>query len=70
VAGVGRDLWGSPSPTPCPSRVTRAGCTAPRPGGVEYLQRRRLHSLPGQPVESPSLEVFKKRVDVALQHVF
>ena len=33
MAGVGRDLCGSPSTTPCPSRVTRTGCTAPRPGG-------------------------------------
>jgi len=44
MAGVGRDPWGSPSPTPCPSRVTRstkglrahllgAGTAAPRPRG-------------------------------------
>jgi len=24
MLGVGRDLWGSPSPTPCPSRVTHS----------------------------------------------
>ena len=24
MVGVGRDLWGSPSPTPCPSRVTQS----------------------------------------------
>ena len=34
---VGRDLWGSPSPTPCPTPCPeagspRAGCTGPHPG--------------------------------------
>ena len=49
--GVGRDLCGSPSPTPCRSRVTqsRLHSTAVQ-AGLEYLQRRRLHNLPGQPV--------------------
>jgi len=48
---VGRDLWRSPDPTPflklghiqqaVPDRIQVA---------FEYLQGRRLHSLPGQPV--------------------
>jgi len=34
MLGIGRDLWGSPSPTPCPSRVTqsRGHSTASRRG--------------------------------------
>ena len=49
--GVGRDLWGSPSPTPLqkqghPEQAAQDCVRA----GREYLQRRRLHNLPGQPV--------------------
>jgi len=46
--GVGRDLWGSPSPTPLghPQQPAQDSVQA----GLEYLQRRRLHNLPGQPV--------------------
>jgi len=47
--GVGRDLWGPPAQPPAQAGSPTAGCTAPRPGGLEYLQRRRLPSLPGQP---------------------
>ena len=51
MVGVGRDLCGSPSTTPCRSRVTysRLHRTFVQ-AGLEYLQGRRLHSLPGQPV--------------------
>ena len=34
MVGVGRDLCGSPSPTPAQAGSPRAGCTAPRPGGA------------------------------------
>jgi len=49
--GVGRDLCGSPSPTPLlkqghPEQAAQDLVQA----GLEYLQRRRLHSLPGQAV--------------------
>jgi len=49
--GVGRDLCGSPRPTPLlkqgrPEQAAQDHGQA----GLEYLQRRRLHSLPGQPV--------------------
>jgi len=48
---VGRDLCGSSSPTLLPKQ----GCLQQAAqdlvqAGLEYLQRRRLHSLPGQPV--------------------
>ena len=40
---------GHPAQHPAQAGSPRAGCTAPRPGGLDYLQRRRLHNLPGQP---------------------
>jgi len=48
--GVGRNLWESSSPSPLPNqgrleRVTQDLVEA----GSEYLQRRRIHSLSGQP---------------------
>jgi len=48
---VGRDLCGSPSPTPLlkqghPEQAAQDLVQA----GLEYLQRRRLHNLPGPPV--------------------
>jgi len=51
IVGVGRDLCGSPSPTLLlkqghPEQAAQH-CVQE---GLEYLQRRRLHSLPGQPV--------------------
>ena len=49
--GVGRDLCGSSSPSP----LSKQGHLQQPAGdlvqvGLEYLQRRRLHNLPGQPV--------------------
>ena len=51
MLGVGRDLCGSSSPTPLPKqcRLQQAAQDLVQ-AGLEYLQRRRLHSLPGQPV--------------------
>jgi len=47
----GRDLCGSSSPTPLPKQghLEQAAQDLVQ-GGLEYLQRRRLHNLPGQPV--------------------
>ena len=49
--GVGRDLCGSSSPTPLPKQghLQQAAQDLVQ-AGLEYLQRRRLHSLSGQPV--------------------
>ena len=49
--GVGRDLCGSSSPTPLPRQghLQQAAQDLVQVG-LEYLQRRRLHNLPGQPV--------------------
>ena len=51
IVGVGRDLCGSPSPTPPPKQghLQQAAQDLVQ-AGLEYLQRRRLHNLPGQPV--------------------
>jgi len=51
IVGVGRDICGSPSPTPLPkqSHLQQAAQDLVQVG-LEYLQRRRLHNLPGQPV--------------------
>ena len=51
MVGVGRDLCGSSSPTLLPKQghPERAAQDLVQ-AGLEYLQRRRLHSLPGQPV--------------------
>ena len=46
MLGVGRDLCGSSSPTPLPNQTAQDLVQA----GLEYLQRRRLHNLPRQPV--------------------
>jgi len=46
MVGVRRDLCGSSSPTLLPKQAAQNRVQA----GPEYLQRRRLHSLPGQPV--------------------
>jgi len=49
---VGRDLCGSSSPTPLPKQghLQQAAQDLVH-AGFEYLQRRRLHNLPGQPVQ-------------------
>jgi len=49
--GVGRDLWGSSSPAPLQKQghLEQAAQDLVQ-AGFEYLQRRRLHSLSGQPV--------------------
>ena len=51
MVGVGRDLWGSSSPTPLPKQghLQQAAQDLVQVG-LEYFQRRRLHNLPGQPV--------------------
>jgi len=51
IVGVGRDLCGSSSPTPLAKQghLEQAAQDLVQ-AGLEYLQRRRLHSLPGQPV--------------------
>jgi len=48
---VGRDLWGSSSPTPLPKQghLQQAAQDLVQVG-LDYLQRRRIHNLPGQPV--------------------
>ena len=51
MVGVGRDLWGSSSPTPLPKQGHLQQDLIQ--AGFEYLQRRRLHNLPGQPVPVP-----------------
>jgi len=51
MVGVGRDLCGSSSPTALPKQghLQQAAQDLVQ-AGLEYLQRRRLHNLPGQPV--------------------
>jgi len=51
MLGVGRDLCGSSSPTPLPKQghLQQAAQDLVQ-AGLEYLQGRRIHSLPGQPV--------------------
>ena len=54
--GVGRDLCGSSSPTLAPKQGHLQKATEDLvQAGLEYLQRRRLHHLPGQPVSSGHL---------------
>jgi len=50
IAGVGRDLCGSSSPTPLPKQGHPQQAAQDRvQAGLEYLQRRRLHNLPATP---------------------
>jgi len=51
MVGVGRDLCGSPNPTPVPKQghLEQAAQDLVQVG-LEYLQRRRLHNSSGQPV--------------------
>jgi len=61
IVGVGRDLWGSSSPAPLPKQghLQQAAQDLVQ-AGLEYLQRRRLHNLTGQPVPVlPHLEHFQ-----------
>jgi len=51
MSGVRRDLCGSSSPTPMPKQVhLQQAAQDLVQVGFEYLQRRRIHILPGQPV--------------------
>ena len=51
MVGVGRDLCGSSGPNPLPKQGHLQQAAQDRiQAGLEYLQRRRLHNLPGQPV--------------------
>jgi len=51
MVGVGRDLCGSSSPTPLLKQGHLQQAAQDRvQASLEYLQRGRLHSLPGQPV--------------------
>ena len=70
MVGVGRDLCGSSSPTPLPKQghLEQAAEDLVQVG-LEYLQRRRLHNLPGQPVPvlcHPQSEVVLPHVQVEL----
>ena len=51
MLGVGRDLYGSSSSTPLQKQghLQQAAQDLVQ-AGLEYLQRRRIHNLPGQPV--------------------
>jgi len=51
MVGVGKSLWGPSSPVPLPKQVHLEQAAQDLvQAGFEYQQRRRLHSLPGQPV--------------------
>jgi len=51
MVGVGRDLCRSSSPIPLPKQGHPEQAAQHRvQAGLEYLQRRRLHNLPGQPM--------------------
>jgi len=70
MVGVGRDLCGSSSPTPLlkQGHLQQAAQDLVQ-AGLEYLQRRRLHSLPGQPVPGlrhPQREEVLPRVQMEL----
>jgi len=51
MVGVGRDLCGSSNPSPLPEQghLQQAAQDLVQ-AGLEYLRRRRLHNLSGQPV--------------------
>jgi len=70
MVGVGRDLYGSSSPTPLPKQghLQQAAQDLVQ-AGLEHLQRRRLHNLPGQPVpvlRHPQSEEVLPRVQMEL----
>jgi len=51
MVGVGRDLCGSSGPTLLPKQGHPEQAAQDLvQAGLEYLHRRRLHNLPGQPV--------------------
>ena len=51
MLGVGRDLWGSSSPILLPKQGHLQEAAQDHvQAGLEYVQKRRLHNLPGQPV--------------------
>jgi len=71
MVGVGRDLCGSSSPTPLPKQ----GCLQQAAqdlvqASLEYLQRRRLHNLPGQPVLVLRIEGIQKKQQLELLFIF
>ena len=70
IVGVGRDLCGSYSPTLLPKQghLQQAAQDLVQ-AGLEYLQRRRLHNPPGQPVPGlrhPQREEVLPRVQLEL----
>jgi len=74
MMGVGRDLCGSSSPTLLlkQGHLQQAAQDHVQ-AGLEYLQRRRLHNLPGQPVPGlchPQREEVLPHVFNVLPHVF
>jgi len=70
MVGVGRDLCGSSSPTPLPKQGHLQQAAQNRvQAGLEYLQRRRLHSPSGQLVpvlRHPQREEFLLHVQLEL----
>jgi len=70
MAGVGRHLWGSPSPIPLPKQGHLEQAAQDHvQEGFEYPQRRRLHSPPGQPapvLRHPQREEVLPRVQMEL----
>jgi len=51
IIGVGRDLWGSSTPTSLPKQGDLLQAAQELfQAGFEYLQRRRLHNPSGQPL--------------------
>ena len=70
MAGVGRDLCESSSPNLLPKQgqLQQAAQDLVQ-AGLDYLQRRRLHNLPGQPVPGlhhPQREEVLSRVQMEL----
>ena len=70
MVGVGRDLCGSSSPALLPKQghLQQAAQDLVQ-AGLHYLQRRRLHHLPGQPVPGlhhPQREEVLPRVQLEL----
>jgi len=72
MVAVGRDLCGSSSPTPLPKQDHLQQAVEDLvQEGLEYLQRRRLYNLPGQPVpvlrHPQSEEILPQIVSVLLK---